>query len=52
VLLEHGADPNTLDRDGRSALFWALFKKQRATTHLLVAHGAEVGTMSLDIFDY
>lgn len=50
ALLKGGADPQTLDKSGRPALFYAVMRQRRAAIHLLLAHGAQVGAMSVDAY--
>jgi ankyrin repeat protein len=50
-LLAAGFDPNEPDRGGFSALYWAVFKKQRLAVAHLLALGADPGAMSTDIYD-
>jgi ankyrin repeat protein len=48
LLLKNGAAPEFADRDGRPALFWAIYKLQRQSTDLLLASGADPGAMSTE----
>lgn len=45
-MLEHGSDVNTIDNEGRTALFYAMVYGQDEIEKLLSAHGA-----SYDICD-
>lgn len=49
-LLDHGADPNRLDRTRKPPLFWAVYHKQRDAVRVLLARGAEAGSIAYDIF--
>lgn len=50
-LLAAGFDPNLPDRAGFSALYWAVFRKQRLAVAHLLASGADPGAMSTEIYD-
>lgn len=50
-LIAAGFDPDELDRGGFSALYWAVFRKQRLAVAHLLASGASAGAMSTDIYD-
>lgn len=50
-LLAAGFDPNEPDRGGFSALYWAVFRKQRLAVAHLLASGADAGAMSTEIYD-
>jgi uncharacterized protein len=41
LLLKHGVNPNTLDRDGLAPLYWAEYLKRDALAQLLLAGGAD-----------
>lgn len=41
LLLEKGADPNLADKDGETALDWAMHRNDRARIELLKSHGAK-----------
>ena len=43
-LIGQGADPNSIDQDGRTALMFASFNGHTETVRLLLDEGAEVGT--------
>lgn len=51
LLLAAGFDPDEPDRGGFTALYWAVFKKQRLVVAHLLASGADAGAMSTDIYD-
>jgi ankyrin repeat protein len=51
ALLAHGADADRLDRTGRTALYWAVFRRHREAVRVLIAHGAATGAIAYDIFD-
>lgn len=48
LLLEAGADPNHPDRDMNPPLFHAVHARQRGAILMLLRHGAEASTMSVD----
>lgn len=50
AMLEAGADPDALDKDKRTALFYALFRGQRGAVSMLIQHGADAGSMSVDAY--
>ncbi|MBP6195580.1 MAG: ankyrin repeat domain-containing protein [Methyloversatilis sp.] len=50
-LLTAGFDPDEPDRAGFTALYWAVFRKQRLAVAHLLASGADPGAMSTDIYD-
>jgi ankyrin repeat protein len=50
LLLEAGADPNHLDRDLNPPLFHAVYARQRGAILMLLRHGAEASTMSVDAY--
>lgn len=41
VLLDHGADPDSRDADGKPALWWAVRQGNEETVAVLLDHGAE-----------
>jgi cytohesin len=41
LLLEHGADPNIQDNNGRTPLHWAAWKGHLEVVELLLEHGAD-----------
>lgn len=41
MLLREGADPNNRDANGYSCLFWAMRRRSKEISALLVAYGAE-----------
>lgn len=48
ALLSHGADIELPDKGNRTALFWAIYKRQRHSADLLLARGADPGAMSTE----
>ena len=44
TLLAHGADGNTRDRDGKTALMLAAFEGHTVTVQVLLANGVPVNT--------
>jgi hypothetical protein len=49
LLLDKGADPNLKDKDGESALDWAMHRKDSAKIALLRQHGAKEGETARDL---
>ena len=50
VLLDNNADPNTLDQNGGTPLFYALYQGNYKLIDLLIKYGADVN-FKFDIFD-
>lgn len=50
ALLAGGDDPETLDKSGRTALFYAVMREQRGAIQLLLRHGAQAGGMAVDAY--
>lgn len=48
LMLEAGADPNFRDAGKLPAVFYAIFRRHRDATDLLVARGADIGTLRDD----
>lgn len=49
LLLDKGADPNAKDKDGESALDWAMHRQDRAKIALLRERGAQEGDTPRDL---
>lgn len=50
ALLAGGAGTETLDKSGRTALFYAVMRERRGAVLLLLEHGAQVGGMAVDAY--
>jgi ankyrin repeat protein len=48
-MLKAGVDPDLPDRNGRSALYWAVFRRQVGSVHLLLERGADPGAMDVSL---
>jgi len=48
ALLDSGADANFRDRGKLPPIFYAIFRRHRAATDLLLAHGADPGTLRVN----
>lgn len=50
TLLRGGANPDAVDKDGRPALYWAVYRKRRDAIRMLLAFGAQRGTIAVDLY--